>query len=150
MSADRKAALESISFIPWKMFQQVTASMDISGIVRYPSWRDRRLEALYKKDNPVTVYARECNTITSSIYRNGRQDSAFLFFTQDSVLARPLFGTLNIAWTVPRMCMGLITWPIDSGYLIKSGAMGTLFSIPELFFVNIRKGNFAYIPREEK
>ena len=150
LSAEQKAVLESISFIPWKMFQQVTAGMDTSEIIRYPSWRDRRLEALYQKDNPVTVYARECNTITSSIYRNGRQDSAFLFFTQDSVLARPLFGTLNIAWTLPHMCIGLITWPIDSGYLIKSGAMGTLFSIPELFFVNIRKGNFAYIPQEGK
>jgi len=149
LSHEEKEVISSISFIPWKMFQQVADKLTSTDIICYPSWRQRQLSAMYQEENPVTVYLRECNTLTSSIYRNGRQDSAFLLFTQEHIAPRPLFGALNIAWSLSRTCAGLFTWPFDSGYLLKSGATGTLFSFPELFFVNIRKGSFSFIPVKE-
>ena len=149
LSPEQKEAMDSMSFIPWRMFQQVSDTLPTKDIICYPSWRQRQLSSMYSKEDPVTVYLRECNTITSSIYQDGRQDSAFLLFTEEHIIPRPLFGAINIAWSLPRTCLGLITWPVDSGYMLKSGAMGTLFSLPELLFVNIRKGSFSFIQHRE-
>ncbi len=143
INPDEIQAVDSMSFIPWQMFRQVTDRLHPKRVILYASWRNRHIDEMYSHGNPIEVYLKECNTITSSIYRNGRQDSAFLMFTDDNVFTRPLFGAINIAWSVPRICAGLLYWPFDSGYLLGSGAEGALFSLPELFFINIRKGNFA-------
>ncbi len=145
ISDEKIQAVDSMSFIPWQMFRQVTDWLQPKRVILYASWRNRHLHEMYSHENPIDVYLKECNTLTSSIYRNGRQDSAFLMFTDDNVLTRPLFGAINIVWSVPRICAGLLYWPFDSGYLLRSGAEGALFSLPELFFVNIRKGNFSYV-----
>ena len=45
------------------------------------------------------------------------------------------------------LCPRLALLPLDRGHLLVSGVRGTLFSLPELAFVNLRKGSFDYVPR---
>ena len=42
------------------------------------------------------VYLRESNVLTSTIYRRNPDDSVFLFFTDDAVPPRPVFGALQL------------------------------------------------------
>jgi hypothetical protein len=44
--------------------------------------------------------------------------------------------------------LGLFTWPRDDGGRLRAGARGALFSLPELAFVNIRKGSTSWIEPE--
>jgi hypothetical protein len=86
---------------------------------------------------------RETNTLTGTIYRPNPDDSVFLFFTDDVVAPRPLFGLANLAVGLGAGVVGLATLPVDRGALLRAGAWGALWSLPELVFVNIRKGSFA-------
>jgi hypothetical protein len=92
------------------------------------------------------VYLRESNTLTSTVYHPVDGDSAFLFFTDDTVALRPLFGTVNLLVGIADSALGLVTWPSDAGARLLAGLRGALFSLPELAFVNIRKGSMAWAP----
>jgi hypothetical protein len=90
------------------------------------------------------VYLRESNTVTSTIYRKGRSDSLFLFFTDDVGPPRPVYGALNIAAGIGETVLGALRLPFDRGRMLWSGAKGIAFSVPELAFVNLRKGTLSY------
>ena len=40
---------------------------------------------------------------------------------------------------------GVVALPFDRGRTFWAGLKGIVFSLPELFFVNIRKGSFDYV-----
>jgi hypothetical protein len=42
--------------------------------------------------------------------------------------------------------VGLATAPFDGGHLLGAGLRGALFSVPELPFVNLRKGAYDHVP----
>ncbi len=44
------------------------------------------------------------------------------------------------------MALGLLRAPWDRGRMFTSGLKGAAFSLPELFFVNLRKGILEYAP----
>lgn len=134
----------SLRFIPFVAFGSVTREYRISGVGEIPSYRRARLAEMYARENPVRVYLRETNTLTSSVYRRNPADSFFLFFTDDAVLPRPLFGALNLLAGLGQGLVGLVSWPLDAGRALRAGARGALFSLPELAFVNIRKGSLEY------
>jgi hypothetical protein len=136
-------ALASTSAIPWRMFQQLQERLPEARTNFYPSFRQRRLDALYRQQNDLQVYARECNILTSTIYRQGGRDDNFLFFTDDAGPLRPLFGAANLAWSLPQTAFGLLSWPFDAGQRLENGLSGALFSLPELLFINLRKGSFV-------
>jgi len=92
------------------------------------------------------VALRESNTLTSTVYESNRQDSFFLFFT-DALPVRPLLGAANLAAGLGASAAGLALLPFDGGYALLSGVKGALFSLPELAFVNLRKGTFDYVER---
>src|SRR5262249_39722201 len=46
--------------------------------------------------------------------------------------------------------VGLVALPVDGGATLWAGLKGALFSLPELFFQNIRKGSFEHIRRNER
>ncbi len=48
-----------------------------------------------------------------------------------------------------RAAAGIPLLPFDRGETLRSGLRGVLFSLPELAFVNLRKGSFDYVPRAE-
>jgi hypothetical protein len=44
------------------------------------------------------------------------------------------------------MALGVLRAPWDRGRMFTSGIKGAAFSLPELFFVNLRKGILEYAP----
>ena len=46
--------------------------------------------------------------------------------------------------------LGVPLLPFDRGETFVSGVRGAVFSLPELAFVNLRKGSFDYVPREQR
>jgi hypothetical protein len=82
------------------------------------------------------------------MYRRNADDSIFVFFTDDAVIARPILGAVNLAVGLAASAVGLVTLPVDSGATLWAGLRGAVFSLPELFFRNIRKGTFAYVRKD--
>jgi hypothetical protein len=95
-----------------------------------------------REENPLWVFLRESNVVTSTLYRPQPRDSIFLFFTDDVVPARPLFGAMNLVTGLAASAAGLAMLPADGGEMLWGGLRGALFSLPELIFQNIRKGTF--------
>lgn len=85
--------------------------------------------------------------VTSTIYRRSGDDSTFLFFTDDLVLLRPLLGAANLAVGIGASVVGLAQSPLDRGAALSAGLRGVMWSVPELFFVNVRKGSFDHVAR---
>ncbi|TME78459.1 MAG: hypothetical protein E6I48_00380, partial [Chloroflexi bacterium] len=86
--------------------------------------------------------------LTSTIYPRNTDDSFFLLFTDDVVTPRPLFGTVNLAAGLGAAVVGVPLLPFDGGHTLMAGLRGAVFSLPELAFVNLRKGSFDHVPRE--
>jgi hypothetical protein len=140
----------TLNFIPAVSAAAVASAYPVTERLELPSYRRQRMERMYHQENPVTVFVRESNTLTSTIYRRNTDDSIFVFFTDDAVVARPLLGVVNLAVGVAASAVGLITLPVDGGATLWAGLKGALFSLPELFFQNIRKGSFEHIGRETR
>jgi hypothetical protein len=113
-----------------------------------PSYRQLRLAALAREEPAWRVALRESNTLTATAYHAGPADSAFLFFTDDAGPLRPLLGAANLLVGLADGAFGVVTWPADGGARLRAGLRGALFSLPELAFVNIRKGSTAWVEPE--
>jgi len=135
----------SRSFIPALAALTVNERYGVSEVVRILSYRRAGLARLYGAENPLRVFLRESNTITSTLYQRNSRDSAFLFFTDDLVLTRPVFGAVNLITGMAASVVGLVTAPFDGGKILSAGVRGAVFSLPEVFFQNIRKGSFEYV-----
>ena len=55
----------------------------------------------------------------------------------------------NLGYALLHAGTGVFTLPFESGHRLLQGLHGATFSVPELFFVNIRKGTFEFVPRED-
>ncbi|NPA94728.1 MAG: hypothetical protein GXO58_04800 [Thermodesulfobacteria bacterium] len=132
--------------IPFLGFKKWISQMDVSKVEFYPSYRLRRLDEMYRGQNPLVVYLREFNTITSSIYHRNTVDTSFLLFSDDVLIPRPIYGCINVIYAGLNMAIGVLEAPFDKGARFSQGGWGLVYSIPELFMVNIRKGTFAWVP----
>jgi hypothetical protein len=132
----------SLVFIPQMSSLIVDDTYAVGERERVPSYRDRRVAAMRREENPLWVFLRESNVVTSTLYRPQPRDSIFLFFTDDVVPARPLFGAMNLVTGLAASAAGLAMLPADGGEMLWGGLRGALFSLPELIFQNIRKGTF--------
>jgi hypothetical protein len=130
--------------VPFLAFRAVNREYRVVEIAEIPSYRRQRLSEMYAGENPLRVYLRESNTLTSSVYRPNPEDSFFLVFTDDQVLPRPLYGALNFAAGLGEAALGVLRLPFDRGRGLVSGAKGAFFSLPELAFFNVRKGSLEY------
>jgi hypothetical protein len=135
-----------LNFIPVVAYQRVLAAHADAETSEIPSFRRVRLEAMYATENDLGVYLRESNTLTSTIYRRNDVEPFFLFFTEDALPLRPVYGVLNFAAGIGEMTLGVLRAPWDRGKMFVSGIKGATFSLPELFFVNLRKGILEYAP----
>ena len=138
----------SLNFIPAVSAAAVAGAYPVTERVELPSYRRWRLDRMYERENPLTVFLRESNTLTSAIYRRNTEDSIFVFFTDGAVVARPLLGAINLVVGLAAGVVGLATLPVDGGTTLSGGLRGALFSLPELFFQNIRKGSFGHVRRD--
>ena len=142
---DRVGTDGSRSFIPALAALTVNERYGVSEVSRILSYRRAGLARLYGAENPLRVFLRESNTITSTLYQRNSRDSAFLFFTDDLVLTRPVFGAVNLITGMAASVVGLVTAPFDGGKILSAGVRGAMFSLPEVLFQNIRKGSFEYV-----
>ena len=134
------------NFIPVTSHYAVRNNYNVIKQMSFPSFRLMKLNEFYSEENDLLVYLRENNTLSSTIYNHNPDDSFFIFFTDNELLLRPLFGAINTIAGLGQSMLGLFTWPFDSGTMLSSGSSGVLMSIPELLFVNMRKGSFKYLP----
>ena len=137
---------EDFGFIPFRLFGLVNDHFRITKVEVLPGYRKRMLlrTAQNEPDN-TSLYFRECNTLTSTLYPGVAGDTPFLFFTDDVVWIRPVYGAVNGAYGLIAAALGIFTLPMDSGDLSLAGLKGALYSLPELFFCNIRKGSYNYV-----
>ncbi len=136
---------EALIFIPFRMFEQARKKFAFSKTKILPSYRKRMLKKMYAREDMAGVYLREFNTISSTIYKSVEGDTRFLFFTDDILVPRPVYGIFNIVYGAVHAGAGIFTFPTDKGTLISEGLRGILFSLPELFFFNIRKGSYEFV-----
>jgi hypothetical protein len=132
------------NFIPFQAFDSVQATYKVVNIRELTAYRQQALTEMYHREVDSWVYARESNIFSSSLYNYNPDDAWFVFFTDDTVLFRPLFGVVNTLAAGSQSLWGLINLPFDKGRGLKIGARGVLTSLPELAFFNIRKGSYPY------
>ena len=133
-----------MNFIPFQAFDSVQKTYSVVSIRELPGYRQEQLSKMYNREVDSWVYARESNVFSSSLYNPNPDDAWFVFFTDDAVLLRPLFGVVNTLAGTSQSVLGLLRWPFDEGRAIKIGVRGVLASLPELAFFNIRKGSYPY------
>lgn len=139
-----------LDFIPFRSAAAVDKSYAVVETRDFPSYRRARVAEMKEREAAWKVFLRESNTITSTVYRPGPDDSAFLFFTDDNVPLRPLFGVFNLLVGLGQGVAGVVTMPVTGPDRFLSGARGVLFSLPELVFINLRKGSTAYVEGTEE
>jgi len=135
----------TLNFIPFVSADAVAEHYATVAQRTRPSYRQLHLDELTAREPAWQIALRESNTLTSTAYQPGPRDSAFLFFTDDTVALRPLLGAANLLVGIADGLLGLVTWPADHGARLRAGWYGAVFSLPELVFVNIRKGSMAWI-----
>ncbi|TGK47705.1 hypothetical protein EHQ16_02200 [Leptospira kanakyensis] len=86
---------------------------------------------------------------TSKIYKPNPLDPPFLFFTEETIWNRPIFGLANTIYGVGYTGIGILTAPFDKGQKFSKGTESVFYSLPELAFFNIRKGHFPFIAAED-
>ena len=136
------AMVGSLNFVPQISALVVEDTYAVADRLDFASYRRRRLAEMRRDENPVRVFLRESNVVTSTLYRLQPRDSIFLFFTDDLVTTRPLFGAMNLMTGLAASAVGLTMLPVDGGETLWAGIRGAVFSLPELVFQNIRKGSF--------
>lgn len=138
---------EGFNFIPFVSANRVNKSYAVVAEREYKSYRQEKLQEMEKKESPLIVFLRESNTITSTIYQPTSDDSPFLFFTDDVFILRPPFGAFNLLVGAGSTLLGLAEVPFRGSQRLLSGLRGIMFSLPELFFINLRKGSIPYVER---
>ena len=133
------------NFIPFVSFQSVQENYKVSSNTVLNAYREQQLEKLYAKNNGLMVALRESNIFSSTVYTYNPDDAFFVFFTDDSLALRPVFGLFNTAAGIGQSLLGFLSWPFDSGRNLKAGTTGILMSLPELLFFNMRKGSYKYL-----
>jgi hypothetical protein len=139
--------LQGLSFIPFLSAREVKTTYAVVSNREQPSYRKARIAEMSREESPLMVSIRESNTITSTVYRPAPGDSMFLFFTDDALLLRPLLGAFNLFTGIGESLAGIATMPVAGPDRFLSGTKGVLFSLPELVFVNLRKGSVAYVEK---
>ena len=136
------------NFVPYRSADSIATSLPVVEDTVLPSFREYHLARLANDESGWVEALTESNVLTSRIYRHGRGDEPFLFFTTGAWPARPVLGAVNVAVGVAATAAGVLTSPFDGGRLVTGGLDGVLFSIPELVFVNVRKGSYELLPRD--
>ena len=134
----------NFQFVPFVAFANLQQRYTVTAIHDLPSYRNLQLAKQYDQDFPPWVFLRESNILSAELYQYNPDDAAFLFFTDDSFLMRPVFGAINTLTGLGQSLMGLWVWPADDGERLSNGTRGLLMSLPELTFINIRKGSYKF------
>ncbi|WCL48237.1 hypothetical protein [Leptospira sp. GIMC2001] len=135
----------SLSFVPFYANYDVQNNYFIESQKIILSYRRQLIRDMRKSQNSGLVFLRENFTPTSTIYNFNEEDDWFLLFTDENVFFRPIFGATNLITGLSQLLIGVPMAIDDSGDTFKKGWNGIFFSMPEMFFFNIRKGSFYNI-----
>ena len=130
------------NFIPFVSSHNVQQRWDVALRVHLPSMREHAVA----REGTVRAALRESNIFTSTLYAPVDPSGFFVFFTDQSWPLRPLLGAVNLGAALARSGVGVLQLPFDRGRGLVDGLDGALWSLPELFFANIRKGTNEYVP----
>lgn len=135
-----------LAFIPFLFYKSVRSSYNITNEKIILSRRLQNLQKMYADENEdaFTVWLRESNTLSSTLYDVREEDTPFLFFTDDALLLRPVLGIINFSYAALYGGMAIFTLPADGGDGLYQAGRGMFYSLPELAFGNIRKGTYGY------
>jgi hypothetical protein len=133
-------------FVPFAFFRSVTSRLRVAEIEIVPSHRERELARLLAEDPRLPRRLGESITFSSSIYTPRLRDGSFLFFTDDLFWRRPLLGLANLGFAAGSGVVGVAAAPFDGARRARAAGSGLWYSVPELFFFNIRKGTFEWVP----
>jgi len=136
--------LHAARFVPFVSASLVARSWPVVGERTLPSYRHEQLARLDERAPGWLVHLRESNTLTATLYEPNSVDSVFVFFTDTTTWSRPLLGALNLAAGVVHGAAGLLRLPWDGGHHLARAARGVAASLPELVFVNVRKGSYPF------
>ncbi|MCB1324362.1 MAG: hypothetical protein KDK35_04015 [Leptospiraceae bacterium] len=138
---------ERLSFIPFVSFDLVEGGYRVVAKEHLPGARERRLADASRTQNAAWLYVREANVFSAQLYNRRTEDSHFVFFTDDVFWPRPIYGSVNLLYGMARTLIGIAQSPFDEGRDLEAGLYGMLYSVPELFFFNIRKGSYGHVDR---
>jgi hypothetical protein len=133
---------DSLVFVPVYAYYAVKKEYRVTQEQIIPSLRTIILNK--NSPNGILFSMRESSTLTSQFYKFNKEDSFFIFFTDDVIWQRPIYGFVNLLAGLGEFGLGLCIFPFDKGEHIVKGMQGVFFSGPELIFFNIRKGTFIY------
>lgn len=139
-----------LAFVPFLSAAAVDREYRVSRRHTLPSWRELQIQEMKRHEPVWWVALRESNTLTARSYRAGHEDSWFVFFTDDALPLRPVFGSVNLLAGLTESLWGIAKLPFDGGTTLASGVQGSLASLPELFFWNIRKGSNDWVARRDQ
>jgi hypothetical protein len=144
LGAEVPSGDEPFGFVPIVFFERVRQRLRVERVEALPSHRTREVERIVRESPVAWTAARESAVPTSTIYAPLLRDSAFLLFTDDVFLRRPAYGAVNLVYGLGYSLYGAAYAPFDGGARVKAGASGVMWSMPELGFVNVRKGSFDW------
>ena len=134
---------EGLVFIPFLFYEKAIAAFSLQKKQFLQARRLRHLETLYAQESNFLVWLQESNTLSATLYEPRSKDTPFLFFTDDSLLLRPILGAFNIGYAALYGIAGITRFPFDHGESLNQAARGIFYSLPELAFGNIRKGSYS-------
>lgn len=140
---------DALVFVPFYSSFEVNRKYKLHKIEDLFSYRRLKIKEMMKTENSAKVFLRESNIFTSSIYKRNPDDSLFIFFTDENIFPRPIFGVFNFIAGFAETIYGIVLLPFDKGERFIKGMQGMFFSIPEIFFFNIRKGTFTYVDKTD-
>ncbi len=135
----------TFGFIPFVFFDRVRERLRVSRVEPVPSHMQKELARVFAESPGALTRARESTAYTSTIYQPLLRDSAFLLFTDDVFWRRPAYGFVNLFFGLGFTTYGVAALPFDGGVRAKAGLEGVMWSVPELAFVNVRKGSFDWV-----
>lgn len=136
----------SFNFIPSIAAFKLENNSFTKQIKVFPSYRNLKRKQL---NGFTEKYFKDRFVPTSKIYKTNPIDHSFLFFTEETIWDRPIFGLFNTVWGIGYTGVGVFTAPFDQGKRFSKGTETVFYSLPELVFFNIRKGHFPYITAKE-
>jgi hypothetical protein len=136
-----------LGFVPFVSADAVNEKYPVAERSTLPSYRTYWLQRLRESEGRARTAVRESNTITATLRHPDDGDDVFLFYTDDASLLRPLYGVINAGVGAGASIAGLAALPFDGGRRLITGVRSLVFSVPEIAFVNLRKGRNGVLPR---
>jgi hypothetical protein len=136
-----------LGFVPFVSATAVNERFPVQARSTRPSYRAYWLARLRETQGRLSTAVRESNTLTATLRHPDDRDDVFLFYTDDATALRPLYGAINLGVGAGASLVGLVTLPFDRGRRLTTAVRSMVFSVPELAFVNFRKGRNGVLPR---